>query len=182
MGESEGCSAAVGTSTRRNHYPATRESWLFDPDYAFDNVGPEPVYDQAILDAAELRCKGETTWRVLPIHLRLTRPSPHTPGRSRGSARARATRTYARSRSTWAVPSTRTCCGHAGMPANGGTLLVHVVAIQLDTNRGGRCTRGSWFQLSAIVSNCYEAINGACSNRNGTIAHSQGNGREKAHG
>ena len=35
--------------------PATRESWLFDPAYAFDNVGPEPVYDQAILDAAEVR-------------------------------------------------------------------------------------------------------------------------------
>ena len=32
-----------------------REYWLMDPDRAFDNVGPKPVYDQAILDAAVLR-------------------------------------------------------------------------------------------------------------------------------
>ena len=32
--------------------PATRKHWLMDPDKAFDDVGPEPVYDQAILDAA----------------------------------------------------------------------------------------------------------------------------------
>ena len=43
--------------------PATRESWLFDPAYAFDNVGPEPVYDQAILDAAEVRSSNKARQR-----------------------------------------------------------------------------------------------------------------------
>ena len=32
-----------------------RERWLFDPANAFDNVGPEPEFDQAILDAADDR-------------------------------------------------------------------------------------------------------------------------------
>ena len=32
-----------------------RKDWLMDPDRAFDNVGPEPVFDQAILDAATER-------------------------------------------------------------------------------------------------------------------------------
>ena len=35
--------------------PATRKRWLTDPDKAFDDVGPEPDYDQAILDAALAR-------------------------------------------------------------------------------------------------------------------------------
>ena len=32
-----------------------RERWLFDPAQAFDGVGPEPEFDQAILDAAAPR-------------------------------------------------------------------------------------------------------------------------------
>ena len=32
-----------------------RERWLFDPANAFDNVGPEPEFDQAILDDADDR-------------------------------------------------------------------------------------------------------------------------------
>ena len=33
--------------------PATRKDWLMDPDKAFDNVGPEPVWDEAVLEAVE---------------------------------------------------------------------------------------------------------------------------------
>ena len=40
--------------------PATRKHWLTDPDQAFDNVGPEPDYDQAILDAALARRAART--------------------------------------------------------------------------------------------------------------------------
>ena len=32
-----------------------RDRWLMDPTKAFDNVGPEPVYDSAVLEAAEAR-------------------------------------------------------------------------------------------------------------------------------
>ena len=35
--------------------PATRKDWLMDPDKAFDDVGPEPVWDVYPLEAAEAR-------------------------------------------------------------------------------------------------------------------------------
>ena len=41
-----------------DHYATTevpRERWLMDPDMAFDNVGPEPVWDDAVLLSVEDR-------------------------------------------------------------------------------------------------------------------------------
>ena len=41
-----------------DHYAETdvpRERWLMNPDMAFDNVGPEPVWDDAVLLSVEDR-------------------------------------------------------------------------------------------------------------------------------
>ena len=69
-----GCEHRQGSRALVDWYATTdvpRERWLFDPARAFDNVGPEPEFDQAILDDCR-RC-GSWCWLRTPPKNRMTR-------------------------------------------------------------------------------------------------------------